>query len=55
MKRYRCPQCGTTAPARFYAFEALRGKLRCYECSTPGHPVYVVVEEATKQKEVVRK
>lgn len=50
MKRYVCPQCGTSAPVRHYADEAKHGKLRCFDCSTPGKPVYIEVVEDKKAK-----
>lgn len=49
MKRYRCPQCGESAPARLYDREAAQGKLRCYQCSTPDKPVYIIIEDDQKK------
>jgi hypothetical protein len=42
MKLIRCPQCGAVAPLVHYAEDFQAGTLRCYDCSTPGHPVYVL-------------
>lgn len=50
MKKYVCPQCGTSAPARLYAKEAEKGKLRCFECSTPSKPVYIIVVDDDKKR-----